>query len=218
MTGSDLEAAEAAWAKYEERAVRAIDNTKTGTADLSQQLKDLTAQGVKGMVDSFFEADKSFGEFAKNFLKQIVKMIIQTQILNGLKKSAFAGFLGLARGGAFGSDTGLPWGVYTQPTRFALPGGGPLKQYARGGILGEAGPEAVMPLSRGRDGRLGVESSAPQVNVQVINNAGAQVSTRQEGDTLKVIIDNVRRSLIGDMRRGGTQFSGAIEQTYGLAR
>ncbi|MFN5828859.1 MAG: phage tail tape measure protein, partial [Rhodobacterales bacterium] len=42
-------------------------------------------------------------------------------------------------------------GVVTGPTGFAMRGGQ--------GLMGEAGPEAILPLSRGADGRLGVQSA-----------------------------------------------------------
>ena len=49
--------------------------------------------------------------------------------------------------------------------------------FSRGiGLMGEAGPEAILPLRRGRDGRLGVEmnrdtgqSSAPDMSTRIIN-------------------------------------------------
>ncbi|GBE43520.1 hypothetical protein BMS3Bbin10_01600 [bacterium BMS3Bbin10] len=44
-------------------------------------------------------------------------------------------------------------GVIASPTTFPLAGG-------RTGLAGEAGPEAILPLARGSDGRLGVRSQA----------------------------------------------------------
>ncbi len=72
--------------------------------------------------------------------------------------AAVAGFLrgGLyAKGGAFADGREITafakGGVVSQPTVFPM---------ARGaGLMGEAGPEAVMPLKRGPGGRLGVEAS-----------------------------------------------------------
>lgn len=92
---------------------------------------------------------------------------------------------GFADGGVFSSGL-VPFasgGVFGAPTLFAMGGG-------RTGVLGEAGPEAIMPLSRGSDGRLGVRASiagsrpsapggaAVAVPVTINNYAGAQVSAR----------------------------------------
>ncbi|MCC6001656.1 MAG: phage tail tape measure protein, partial [Pararhodobacter sp.] len=64
-----------------------------------------------------------------------------------------ASLFGFARGGVFAGGGQLTAfaraGVVTRPTVFP---------FARGiGLMGEAGPEAILPLRRGRDGRLGVE-------------------------------------------------------------
>ena len=63
-------------------------------------------------------------------------------------------------------------GVYTTPGLSALSGriltGPTLIPMARGGILaGEAGPEAIMPLKRGADGKLGVSSGGGGHNINV---------------------------------------------------
>jgi phage-related minor tail protein len=65
--------------------------------------------------------------------------------------SDFSAFLGFAKGGAFsgGVQKFATGGVFDKATGFAMSGGGL-------GIMGEAGPEAVMPLARGRGGKLGV--------------------------------------------------------------
>lgn len=66
--------------------------------------------------------------------------------------SAFKGF-GLASGGVVAGGRVTPFargGVVNGPTLFPL---------ARGiGLMGEAGPEAVLPLARGSDGALGVRT------------------------------------------------------------
>jgi lambda family phage tail tape measure protein len=53
-------------------------------------------------------------------------------------------------------------GVVSQPTPFAMRGGS--------GLMGEAGPEAIMPLARGADGRLGVQASGGARPVTVVMN------------------------------------------------
>ena len=66
-----------------------------------------------------------------------------------------SGLLPFAKGGSFAQGRVLPFaagGVVTGPTSFAMRGG-------QRGLMGEAGPEAIMPLTRGADGRLGVRNS-----------------------------------------------------------
>lgn len=58
-----------------------------------------------------------------------------------------------AQGGAFTQGRVMPFakgGVVTSPTTFPMRGGT--------GLMGEAGPEAIMPLTRSADGRLGVQA------------------------------------------------------------
>jgi len=83
----------------------------------------------------------------------------------------FASLFGFAKGGVFAGDQELTafarGGVVNRPTVFP---------FARGiGLMGEAGPEAILPLRRGRDGRLGVEMNsgpaqpAPDMSTRIIN-------------------------------------------------
>lgn len=68
-------------------------------------------------------------------------------------------------GGAFAQGRVMAFakgGVVTGPTNFAMRGGR--------GLMGEAGPEAIMPLARGADGRLGVQSAGGGRPVTVVMN------------------------------------------------
>lgn len=65
--------------------------------------------------------------------------------------SAFQPF---AAGAGFAQGRVVPFaqgGVVTAPTAFSMRGG-------QTGLMGEAGPEAILPLARGPDGRLGVQA------------------------------------------------------------
>lgn len=76
-------------------------------------------------------------------------------------QSLVSGLLPFAEGGAFSGGRVRAFaqgGVVDGPTMFPMRGGS--------GLMGEAGPEAIMPLSRGADGRLGVKAAGgPQVQV-----------------------------------------------------
>ncbi|WP_137389930.1 phage tail tape measure protein [Rhodoligotrophos defluvii] len=76
-----------------------------------------------------------------------------TQGIGTALTSAISGLTANARGNVFTGGVLKPFadgGVVNGPTLFPLRGGT--------GLMGEAGPEAILPLARGADGRLGVRS------------------------------------------------------------
>lgn len=74
--------------------------------------------------------------------------------------------LGFAKGGMVSGGMPVPFargGVIASPMSFPLAGG-------RRGLAGEAGPEAILPLARGSDGRLGVRSDGGGAPVSIVFN------------------------------------------------
>lgn len=88
----------------------------------------------------------------------------------GSEVSAFA------NGGTFTNQ------IVSSPTLFKFARGGKMGT----GLMGEAGPEAIMPLKRGADGTLGVEASGSQINfalmVEVNNYSQERVQTQETTD------------------------------------
>lgn len=85
-------------------------------------------------------------------------------LANGVN-SLLGGMMPFADGAAFSQGRVMPFakgGVVSQPTGFAMRGGR--------GLMGEAGPEAIMPLARGADGRLGVQTAGGGGGVTVVMN------------------------------------------------
>lgn len=75
------------------------------------------------------------------------------------------GLLPFADGGSFSQGRVMPFangGVVSGPTTFPMRGGT--------GLMGEAGPEAIMPLARGADGKLGVRTQGGGRAVNVVMN------------------------------------------------
>lgn len=92
--------------------------------------------------------------------------------------SAVSGLMPFADGAPFSQGKVMPFakgGVVGGPMTFPMQGGT--------GLMGEAGPEAIMPLSRGADGRLGVRTQgggAVTVNMN-ISTPDAQGFQRSQG-------------------------------------
>lgn len=214
-------------------------------AKQSQSLVTSSFSAMENAVASF--ATNGAGAF-KNFANAIISDIIRIQVrmaIAGLAKYfAPAGGVtpdsngsymtgsqvndGYANGGAFSSGREIvPFAngdVFATPTFFPMSNG-------QTGLLGEAGEEAIMPLSRGPDGKLGVKASggssakttAANVQVNVINNASADgyeatasQSTDSNGkDIITVLVDRVKGAMTDDVRKNG-QFSRLLSAKYGL--
>lgn len=83
------------------------------------------------------------------------------QGLNGLLSAVMP----FEKGGSFAQGRVMPFakgGVVAQATSFPMRGAT--------GLMGEAGPEAIMPLARGADGRLGVQAAGGGRAVTVVMN------------------------------------------------
>jgi lambda family phage tail tape measure protein len=116
------------------------------------------------------------------------------------------GIVPFAMGGAFQHDVTAyaMGGVVDQPTMFKFADGGA----GRLGLMGEAGPEAIMPLRRLPNGRLGVEQAgggAPvTVNVSVDASGTSVQGNAGQGEQLgRVISQAVQAELVRQQRPGG---------------
>lgn len=183
---------------------------------------------VNKFIDNIGTAQMSFTDFATSVVKDISKMIVQLLIMKPIMESIKGLFSGWTSGGevgwetsfnaqgnAFSGGTGLPQGIYNQPTFFKFAKGGTFG--ANLGVLGEgAGPEAIIPLRRTASGDLGVQGSP--VNINVYNNAGVEVETQTStsGDGTKQIDVYIEKKV----REGisGGAFDRVFRGAYGLSR
>jgi len=160
--GSIPEEANKATDAMEEFSKQAARNIQDAFADF---LFDPFKDGVDGML-------KSFGDVIKRMIANAVAADLGKRIFGKAGGGEGDGLLGAGLdwlGNLFANANG---GVYTTPGLSALSGriltGPTLIPMARGGILaGEAGPEAIMPLKRGADGKLGVSAGGGGHNINV---------------------------------------------------
>lgn len=99
-------------------------------------------------------------------------------------------------------------GIVTGPTIFPMANGA--------GLMGEAGPEAIMPLKRGADGKLGVSGGGTVVNVY--NSSGTQAEVKEStGSDGQKQIDIYIKQVMERMISTGSMDK-TMQSTYGLNR
>ncbi|NWG24471.1 MAG: phage tail tape measure protein [Pseudorhodoplanes sp.] len=132
---------------------------------------DLAAAGFARTMTHAFAASvtgaRSFDDTLKSLLLRLSDLALRSAF-KPLEQSLSSAFANLFKGGNVAAAAGAikPFaagGVIGTPTYFPLSGGGL-------GLAGEAGPEAILPLARGSDGRLGVAASVSGAPVSVVVN------------------------------------------------
>lgn len=196
--------------------VESIGTMREATAQLAQN-------GIKGVEDAIFSlvttGTANFQQFAVEILQQTSRMIIQQLILRTIMQAIgaigggggsmftpnFSAMEFVANGNAFGQNGIIPFasgGIVNKPTLFKFANGGTMGT----GVMGEAGPEAIIPLRRGRDGKLGVAGggSSTVVNVSV-DASGSQVQgDADKGEQLgRAVAQAVQAELVKQKRPGG---------------
>ncbi|BEN69551.1 Phage-related minor tail protein [Serratia marcescens] len=163
----------------------------TGTQNFKQSMLGLMTSMTQSIVQQLIDLAMQ-ALLTRTFLSTFMS------IGGGLLGGAASAGAGAAGSGAMGMPTGwqgyvpnAKGGVYASPSLSAFSGeivsNPTLFAFARGaGLMGEAGPEAIMPLKRGADGSLGVraigggQQSAAAPNVYITIENGGNVSSQAD--------------------------------------
>ena len=229
---------------WQDGVTRALRDYADQALDAASAAEQVTTQAFQGMEDAlvgFVTTGKlDFASLVDSMIADLARLSIRMAVLGPLAQALSGGLGGLvsglfgssaptagsgepgaapgpgtgglyAEGGVFAYGTAIPFaqgGVVDRPTLFPMAHGT--------GLMGEAGPEAVLPLKRLSSGRLGVEAAGgPQVTVNIINNAGAKVTTEEQRDpsgnlSLNVIIDAVEVAMAQRATRPGSTLNRAL--------
>lgn len=179
----------------------------------------------QGLSDTFKKMSQSIMNDALNPLKDALTSLLKqggswlvSALGGGSATVPMQPGGGYALGGTFGVDAAFANGgtftnrIVSSPTLFKFAKGGSVKT----GLMGEAGEEAVMPLRRGPDGRLGVSAAGGggggnQISVAVHVDASGGSQVQSGGDTAdnqgrqlgEAISRAVKDELLTQMRPGG---------------
>lgn len=166
------------------------------------ELEKLSTRFSTRFASSFERAifsGQDFGEVLRGLALDLSRLAFRSalqplrQAGAGLLGDMFQGIFPFAKGGVAGGTPATvafaQGGVLSGPTTFPLAGG-------RIGLAGEAGAEAIMPLARGPDGRLGVRSQGGGSPVSVtfnITTQDAESFRRSEGQIAAMLARATRR-------------------------
>ncbi len=210
-----------------------IDSVGTLSAEVAGGIKNVFSS-LETSFESFIKTGKfNFNNFTQGVLDDLTKIIVRASIIKPLADaligpgSIFAPSTGptshvatqaeapntAAHGAYFSNDIAkfATGGVFNSPTGFGF---GQNKL----GVLGEAGPEAILPLSRNGGGDLGVKASVTPVNITIVNNSQAEIAQREttgpNGERqIEILIHNkVKEGLATG------KFDKSMQQAYGLQR
>jgi lambda family phage tail tape measure protein len=238
-----LDNAQADWTKG---ATAALADYLDSAQDVAGQTKGLFTSvfsGLEDQVSNFVLTGKaSFADFTKSVLADLAK-IAARQAASGLLSAGVSAIGGLFSGGATAGSSqsdytgaafanwtktqakGGAWldgiqmfakggaftnGLVSSPTAFGMAGGNL-------GLMGEAGPEAILPLSRTSDGSLGVKAiggggsaTSTQVLIQqtiAVPDSGSGASTQDVQAVGQAYADTAKRgaqqAIAEELRPGG---------------
>jgi len=127
--------------------------TQREVQGLSRSFGGSLKRAFDGVIFDGQKLSDALGALAQSMVNASYNAAVRpvSQALGGALASGVNAVLPFADGGAFAQGRVMPFakgGVVSSATAFPMRGGT--------GLMGEAGPEAIMPLRRGADGSLGV--------------------------------------------------------------
>lgn len=207
---------------------KGLTKTKSTGSELGLTFKSAFEDAAIGSGD--------FSDVLKGLEQDIIRLAARRTILDPLLK-AFDNLFekAMSSGGSSLWDSitsvftkNADGNVYSGPSISAYSGSVVSKPtfFATGGnVMGEAGPEAILPLKRGADGKLGISTdssgSGLNVTVNLIESPGNGGQVNQKQDANSMTLDIMVEKIEGMMGRNISQGRGiapAMERQYGLNR
>jgi phage-related minor tail protein len=192
---------------------KVLDEAKAKQKEVGDLISSSMEDAFMSIVDGTKSVKDAFKSMAASIISELYRIFVVKKIVGGI-----TGFLGFADGGVFSGGNVVPsakgnifsggnvipfakGGVVGSPMTFPMTGG-------KTGLMGEAGPEAIMPLKRGKGGKLGVVA---ENNGNVVIHQNFNFSANGDESVKKIIAQAApqiaqmtKTSIINDRRRGGS--------------
>ena len=176
------------------------------------------------MLEFIKKGTASFKDFTQAILDDLTRIAIRAAITAPLAEAA----------GVFFTSSAAPASAPKKESAHGNVFDMGIKRYAKGGVvgaptlfkygsdktglMGEAGPEAILPLKRGGGGDLGVAAVVTPVTINVINQSGNEVKqTETTGPNGDKIIDILITGKVKEAIVSG-KFDKVFKQSYGMNR
>ena len=186
----------------------------------AEQAEQAVVNAFKGMEDAlvkFVTTGKlNFKDFANAIIADLTRMMVRALIVKPLFNFLFPGLadggvvdggevVKSAKGNVFAKNKIVPYaygGIVNKPTLFPMANGM--------GLMGEAGAEAIMPLRRHSNGKLGVEASGGMGNVVVnvdASGTAAQGDNSRSKEFGRLIGVAIEAEIVKQKRPGGLLYN-----------
>lgn len=211
-------------------AIGLVDATRERTTNVLTGLLTKTQTFKEGMINLFSTLTQSI---IQNLVDMAAQALLTNTILSSIMSVGSSVFGAVSSGAAASSGTAIAdygsnfqfnakGGVYSSSDLSAFSGqvvdNPTFFAFAKGaGVMGEAGPEAIMPLTRAADGSLGVRAvnsgaaggdTAPKVYITINSNGNtstqAPAGLEQFGtDVGRYVDQRYKQNVMRDIRPGG---------------
>lgn len=173
QTISDMQEATAltrAYGEEAQRTYRLVADEQRRAGEASRSFSSSLASALTGALTQGKSLSSVMQGLAEDVSRLAIRSALQsfTSGLTGTLSGAASSMVASADGNVFVGGSVKPFaqgGVINSPLLFPLRGGT--------GLAGEAGAEAILPLARGSDGRLGVAAQGGAGSQQIIFNVTA---------------------------------------------
>lgn len=219
------------WAEYTQKLKNAqtelenvnksLEDNGIKIDDVSKRISSSLSSGLISALRSGGSAFDVFSNIAVGALQKVLDKILEMSVITPLLNTFSGGiggsllsFFGFKNGGVFKNGNVIPFakgGLVNKPTLFPMANGGT-------GLMGEAGTEAVMPLKRMANGKLGVEASGNNGTViNIYNQSNSQIETRKrDNGSMDIIIKRVNEALMNERTSSGFRAAYQREDRKGV--